>query len=132
MLESHPCSTGLRTTSFDTSLRFFYGGSVSLHEKKLGLVLSARPEASSFRHGLRLAEAALQQGVDVYLYCIDDAVHGIADPELQALKARGLKLYACAYGAHRRNIPLSDQATFAGLTVVSDLVAGTDRFLSFN
>ena len=103
-----------------------------LRGKKLGLLLSTRPEASSFRHGLRLAEAALQLGVDVYLYCIDDAVLGVADPELQTLKARGLKLYACAYGAHRRNIPLSDQAAFAGLTVVSDLVAGTDRFLSFN
>ena len=103
-----------------------------MHGKKLGLLLSARPEAANFRHGLRLAEAALRQGVDVYLYCIDDAVHGLADTELQTLKVRGLKLYPCAYGAHRRNIPLREQAAFAGLTLVSDLVAGTDRFLSFN
>ena len=27
---------------------------------------------------------------------------------------------------------LNDLATFAGLSVVSDLMAGTDRFLSFN
>jgi hypothetical protein len=102
------------------------------HGKKLGLLLSTRPEAESFQHGLRLAEAALNKGVDVYLYCIDDAVHGVGHPALQALKARGLKLYACAYGAHRRNLPITDQAAFAGLTVVSDLMAGTDRFLSFN
>ncbi len=105
---------------------------MSVAGKKLGLLLSARPETPSFQQGLRLAEAALGRGVDVYLYCVDEAVWGVGCPELQALKSRGLKLYACAYGAHRRNIPLSDHAVFAGLTVVSDLAAATDRFLSFN
>ena len=100
--------------------------------KKLGLLLSTRPEHPNFQRGLRLAEAALSQGVLVYLYCIDDAVWGVGDRQLQALKSRGLNLYACAYGVQQRNIPLSDRATFAGLGVVSDLMAGTDRFLSFN
>jgi sulfur relay (sulfurtransferase) complex TusBCD TusD component (DsrE family) len=103
-----------------------------LNGKKLGLLLSTRPETESFNHGLKVAEAALKLGVDVYLYCIDDAVWGVGDSRLQALKAQGLKLYACAYGANRRGIPLSDLAAFAGLTVVSDLMASTDRFLSFN
>ena len=100
--------------------------------KKLGLLLSIAPEHPGFRHGVRLAETALSRGTDVYLYCIDDAVRGLEDPRLQALKERGLKLYACAYGAQRRNIPVSDKAVFAGLSVVSDLIAGTDRFVSFN
>ena len=86
----------------------------------------------NFRHGLRLAEAALESQVAVYLYCIDDAVWGVSDPQLQALKARGLHLFACAYGARRRHLPLTGEATFAGLTMVSDLIGGTDRFVSFN
>ena len=98
----------------------------------MGLLLSSKPDSPKFQQGLQLAETALAEGVDVYLYCIDDAVNGVANEKLQTLKERGLKLFACAYGAHRRNFPLSDQATFAGLTVVSDLIAGTDRFLSFN
>lgn len=105
---------------------------MNLRGKKLGVLLSTRPEQPAFGHGVRLAEAALAQGVDVYLYCIDDAVLGVGDVRLQALKAKGLKLYACAYGAQRRNLPRSDLAAFAGLTVVSDLMAGTDRFVSFN
>ena len=105
---------------------------MSLREKKLGVLLSTRPETVNFRHGVRLAEAALNAQVMVYLYCIDEAVWGVGDPQLQTLKARGLHLFACAYGARRRNLPLSDQATFAGLTVVSDLIGGTDRFVSFN
>lgn len=70
--------------------------------------------------------------MDTYLYCLDDAVVGVSDPDLQALRQRGLKLYACAYGAHQRGLPIDDQAAYAGLTVVSDLISSTDRFVSFN
>lgn len=99
--------------------------------KKLGVLLSGCPQQPPFLHGVRLAAAALDLGTDVYLYCIDEAVKGIGHPELQSLRARGLKLYGCAYGAHHHGVPVDDRATFAGLTVVSDLVAGTDRFISF-
>jgi sulfur relay (sulfurtransferase) complex TusBCD TusD component (DsrE family) len=103
-----------------------------LRGKRLGVLLSIAPEHPNFTHGLRLAEAALTRGLEVYLYCIDDAVSGVASPELQELKARGLKLYACAYAAQRRQIPVSEEAVFSGLSVVSDLMASTDRFVSFN
>lgn len=74
----------------------------------------------------------MEAGCDVYAYCIDEAVPGVSRADVQALKSRGLKLYACAYGAHRHGVPINDLAAFAGLTVVSDLIAGTDRFISFN
>ncbi|MGP8199510.1 MAG: DsrE family protein [Limisphaerales bacterium] len=105
---------------------------MSLCGKKLGVLLSTHPDQPGFKHGLCLAEAALNEEVDVYLYCVDDAVHGISRPQLQALAARGLKLYACAYAAQRRGLPVNDKAVFAGLAVVSDLIAATDRFVSFN
>jgi sulfur relay (sulfurtransferase) complex TusBCD TusD component (DsrE family) len=100
--------------------------------KKLGLLLSTRPEAPGFQHGLKLAAAALDQGVEVYLYCLDEAVHGLAHPQLLALQQRGLKLFACAYAARRRHLPLTGAATFAGLTVLDELIHHTDRFISFN
>jgi sulfur relay (sulfurtransferase) complex TusBCD TusD component (DsrE family) len=100
--------------------------------RKLGILISAGPTTPAFRHGVRFASAAVDSGCDVFLYCIDDAVAGVRDPELQALPARGVRFYACAYGAHQRGLPVDDSATFAGLTVVSDLVASTDRFVSFN
>jgi hypothetical protein len=105
---------------------------VELRGKKLGVLISCKPDQPGFRHGLRTAAAAMKRGVSVYLYCIDEAVQGVADPELQALKANGLNLYACAYGAHKRNLALTEHATFAGLTVVNDIIAGTDKFVSFN
>lgn len=105
---------------------------MSHRHRTLGILLSTRPGHTSFRHGVRLAEAALDRNVDVSLYCVDDAVLGVADPKLQGLRERGLRLYACAYGARRRGLPLTDQAVYAGLTVVSDLIGATDRFVSFN
>jgi len=105
---------------------------MELRGKKLGILVSCRPEQPGFRHGLRLAESAMRTGVNVYLYCIDEAVHGVGNAELQALKQKGLSLYACAYGAQRRGLPMSSDATFAGLTVVNDIIASTDRFVSFN
>jgi sulfur relay (sulfurtransferase) complex TusBCD TusD component (DsrE family) len=105
---------------------------MSLHGKKLGILISVGPDHPNFSHGVRLAEEALQQGVRVYLYCIDEAVRGVTADGLQALKSRGLNLFACAYAAQRRGIPTGDTAAFAGLGVVSDLMAATDRFVSFN
>jgi len=105
---------------------------MSLRGKKLGLLFSLRPERPNFQRGLCLAEAAMALGVEVYMYCIDEAVHGVADSRLQTLKARGLKLYACAYGAQRRGLPHNDQAVYAGLTMVSEIMAATDRFISLN
>jgi len=105
---------------------------MSFDGKKLGILISAPPEAPAFLHGVRFAATALEAGCSVYLYCIDTAVKGIAHTELQALRERGLKFYACAYGAHHHGVPVDDRAIFAGLTVVSDLIASTDRFVSFN
>ena len=81
-------------------------------------------------------KAALKEhcprGVDVYLYLIDDAVTAVEDARVQALAARGLKLFVCAYGCQKRRQPLSDLATNCGLVVLTDIINGTDRFLSLN
>ncbi len=107
-------------------------GAMSLRGKKLGLLLSTAPEQPGFQHGLLLAKAALEEGVEVYLYCIDEAVRGAEEPRLMSLAARGLKLYVCAYGAQRRGMEPSPNATSAGLALLSDVMCATDRFVSFN
>src|ERR1041384_7569000 len=102
-----------------------------LAPKKLGVLISVPPDHPNFTHGLRLAGTALAQGMDVYLYCIDEAVRGLADPRLNQLKTDGLKLFACAYGAQRRHVPMSEPATFSGLGLLNDVIASADRFVSF-
>jgi sulfur relay (sulfurtransferase) complex TusBCD TusD component (DsrE family) len=105
---------------------------MSLRGKKLGLLLSTPLNQPGFQHCLRLAETALEEGATVYLYCIDEAVRGVDEPHLQSLAARGLKLYVCAYGAQRRGMERNPSAIYAGLALLSDLMAATDRFVSFN
>jgi hypothetical protein len=103
-----------------------------LKKKKLGVLISALPGQPGFVHGLRLAQTAINRGVDVYIYCVDQAVQGLDDPAIVSLKNHGAKLYACAYGAQKLNIALTDKAAFAGLTVISDIMANTYRFVCFN
>lgn len=105
---------------------------VDVRGRRLGLLVSCGPDRPGFHHGLALAEAALRRGVDTYLYCLDDGVAGVRDPRLQSLRDAGLKLYACAYGAQQRGLPVDAHATYVGLTVLSDLYASTDRMVSFN
>jgi hypothetical protein len=99
--------------------------------KKFGVLLTTPPEHPNFRPAVALMHAALDAGVRVYLYCVDEGVRAAATPEIQALKSRNASLFACAYGAGRRNIPLDDTAAWSGLTVVADVVGSTDRFVSF-
>lgn len=105
---------------------------MDLRGKKLGILIAGAPGSPGFRHGVGVANTAFSKGVDLYLYLIDAAVKGVDAPEVQDLKGRGAKLYACAYGANKHNYTMSDKAVFAGLTIVSDMIANTDRFLSFN
>jgi hypothetical protein len=105
---------------------------MNLEGKKLGILVTTKPESASFNHALNLSEAALARGLQVYFYCLDQSVEGLSDARLQKLKNSGLKLFACALGAHKRKIPLSDQATFGGLGVMSDVITCTDRFVTFS
>ena len=105
---------------------------MDLKGKKLGLLLSAGPDQPNFGRAIQLAEAALNGGVQVYFYCLDDAVAGLADQRLRVIKDRGVNLFACAYGAQKRNLTGGTLATFAGLATVNDLILNTDRFVSFN
>ncbi|SVC23732.1 uncharacterized protein METZ01_LOCUS276586 [marine metagenome] len=95
-------------------------------------MVSVAPDEPGFDQALGQAEEGLAKGEKVYLYCIDDAVPGLSDPRLAKLRADGLNLFGCAYSMRQRKLPLDDSAVFSGLSVLSDIMADTDRFESFN
>ena len=99
--------------------------------KKLGVLLTTPPGHANFRPAVGLMCAAMQAGVRVYLYCIDEGVRCISTPEMQGLKDKGASLFGCAYGAGNRALSLDEAAAWSGLTVVADVVGSTDRFVSF-
>jgi len=103
-----------------------------LTKKKLGLMLSTSAAHPNLDTALGLGHAALSRGAEVYLYLIDDGVDAVEDPRVQDLKSRGARLFVCAYGCQKRRRALSDKATNCGLVVLTDIINGTDRFLSLN
>ena len=52
--------------------------------RKLGILLSVSPPHPNFHHALQLATAGLNAQYEVYIYCLDDAVHGLADERASA------------------------------------------------
>ncbi len=100
--------------------------------KSLGILLSTGPENKNIFTVVSLAQEAVHQEIDTYLYLIDDGVLTLNHPQMDALKKEGVEIFVCAYGAHRRGLPLNETATFAGLVALSDLILGCDRFITFN
>jgi sulfur relay (sulfurtransferase) complex TusBCD TusD component (DsrE family) len=109
-------------------------GNVSMNKnkKKLGVLLSTGPPNPNLKTAIRLTETALAEGLDVFLYLDDDGLFALNDPHFVGLSQQGAKLFACAYGAQRRGIPISEKANFCGLVVFSDLIKGCDRFVALN
>lgn len=105
---------------------------MDLAGRKLGLMLSTDPAHPNLQTALGLADAALARGAEVYLYLIDDGVAAVEDARVQVLAERGARLFVCAYGCQKRRLPLSERATNCGLVVLTDIIAGTDRFLALN
>jgi sulfur relay (sulfurtransferase) complex TusBCD TusD component (DsrE family) len=105
---------------------------MELTKRKLGLMVSTAPGHPNLDTAVGLGRAALARGAEVYLYLIDDGVEGVEDPRVQSLADQGARLFVCAYGCQKRRIPLSERATNCGLVVLTDVINGTDRFLSFN
>ena len=108
------------------------GSTTEEPRRKLGMLVSVAPGHPNFEHGMNLAAAAMRADVEVYLYCLDDAVLGINDPRLQSMRGAGLRLFGCEFARRQRRMPPDELAIYGGLTMLSDLAAATDRFVSFN
>jgi len=105
---------------------------MALEKRKLGVMLSTRPDHPNLETCLKLSEAALEAGADLYLYLIDDGVTSVDDDRIQDLSRRGAKLFVCAYGCQRRGLPITEKATYCGLVVLTDLINGCERFVALN
>lgn len=100
--------------------------------KKLGLLVAAGPGTPGFHQALQLALVAQAKGVRVFCYFLDEAVSGLEDPRVQQLQSSGARLLACAFGAQKRGITLREDLVFAGLSMLADIAASTDRFVCFS
>ncbi|MCC7517742.1 MAG: DsrE family protein [Verrucomicrobiae bacterium] len=99
---------------------------------KLGLMLASAPDRPELSKVHQLAGDAFARGDAVFLYLIDDGVRCLDRPEMADLRAKGIRIFACAYGAKKRDIAWDpEKAAFSGLTVLVDVITGCDRFRAF-
>jgi sulfur relay (sulfurtransferase) complex TusBCD TusD component (DsrE family) len=104
-----------------------------MKKRSLGILLSTGPGNTNLDTAVGLAGAALKSGAEVYLYLIDEGVLAVDEPRFDSLRASGLKLYACAYGAQQHGVPRKEEkAIYCGLVVLSNIVSVCDRFIALN
>jgi sulfur relay (sulfurtransferase) complex TusBCD TusD component (DsrE family) len=118
---------------YSAKLRVPTSCELKMKKRALGILLSTGPDNPNLTTAIGLSHAALKEGIDVYLYLIDEGVLTVDDPRFQPLRDSGLKLFACAYGAQRLGVPRKDdKATYCGLVVLSNIVSTCDRFIPLN
>ena len=106
-------------------------GSEQISNQTFGILLGVDPNSSTFRYGIGLAETAQQEGIQVFLYLLDDSVRAADSRELHKLVQCGVKISGCAYAAQRRNLSLSDHIVWGGLKMLNDIILHSNRFIGF-
>lgn len=103
-------------------------------QRRLGLLLSTPPSHPSVDTVLHITDAALRQGIDVYLYLIDEGVKSLIDTRYTDVVHAGAKMSVCAYGCQQHGVSTKDvnpEISLSGLVVLSGIIDGCDRFLAF-
>jgi sulfur relay (sulfurtransferase) complex TusBCD TusD component (DsrE family) len=102
--------------------------------RKLGLLLSTPPSHPSVETVVQLSQSALRNGIDVYLYLIDEGVKTVVDQRYLGLIDAGVKMSVCAYGCQQHGVlttNVDSRVSLSGLVVLSGIIDGCDRFLAF-
>ena len=102
--------------------------------RKLGLLLSTAPSDRTIDTVVQLAQAAVRQGIEVYLYLIDEGVKGFNDIRFSRLLDGGVKMSVCAYGCQQHGVStqqVDPRVSLSGLVVLSSIIDACDRFLAF-
>ena len=107
---------------------------MALIDGSLALLLSTPVEHANLDTMLGLSRAALDAGLVVHVYLIDAGVTALTEPRVRELNARGVRLYACAYGCRKHRVALDDpeNVTYCGLVTLAELIRRTDRFVALN
>lgn len=102
--------------------------------RRLALIVSTRPERGDLVRAVALAKAACEQGVDVGMFFMDEAVSGLPAlrEELQELIELGCDLCACASSALARGLREEDVGMLLGSQDDhAALVSRADRVVAF-
>lgn len=107
------------------------GGPAHNNHMKIGILLSTHPDKKDGLRVRHLADTAMASGDEIYLYLLDEGARFLKEDWVHTLVERGATVYTCAYAAQNRRLPDPGKTTFCGLVVLTQVIEGCDRFLSF-
>ncbi len=100
-------------------------------QKKLGLFLTTSPESANTNTVIRLAEAALEKGVDVRIFLSCDGVLNINHISFLRLTDKGAKICLCQQNLNERFQDEADDVTMGSLYDLSRAAGEVDKLLAF-
>ncbi len=101
-------------------------------KKKLGFMLTTGMESEDAHTVVKLAEAALEEGLEVSIFLMCDGIYHLISEPLNALVDKGAELSLCAHNAEQRKAEKKGTILFGSQYDLANIVAESDRFLAFN
>ena len=99
--------------------------------KSLGILLTTGPEREDSALVGRLAQAALDMGVKVYIFLSADGIYDCFDKRFLSLQDKGASITICEQSARDRGIDVEAPVTKGSLYDFSIIVGEVDRVISF-
>ena len=97
---------------------------------KLGILLTTHPLSPDTRTAVQLAKAALDQGVDVEVFLMMDAVYHVHGNKLDELIAAKVPVTLCAHNAGERGVKEREGFVFGSQYDLARLTAQADRMIT--
>jgi sulfur relay (sulfurtransferase) complex TusBCD TusD component (DsrE family) len=93
-------------------------------------LLTTSPEREDASTAVRLAEAALAQGIEVKIFVMADGVYQLSNPLFLALRDRGAELCMCAHNASERGLSKRPEVISGSQWELAHYVNEADRFVA--
>jgi len=100
---------------------------------KLGILLTTSPEKQDTQTVIKLSEAAIAAGKEVYLFMMCDGVYGSYCKTLTEMVPKGVQISQCHHNAEERHI---EEEKFpmiksASQYIFSGIISDVDRLITF-
>jgi sulfur relay (sulfurtransferase) complex TusBCD TusD component (DsrE family) len=102
-----------------------------MSEKKLGLLLTTSPEHANTRSVIRIAEAALRQGIEVRIFLMCDGVLNVNHVPFLSLLDKGANICLCQQNLNERFLDETNGVTLGGQYDFACSIRVVDRVLAF-
>jgi sulfur relay (sulfurtransferase) complex TusBCD TusD component (DsrE family) len=103
-----------------------------MKKKKLGILLTTSPEHANTHSVIKLAEAALEQGIDVRIFLMCDGVLNVNHPPFFSLLDKGADICLCEQNLNERYQDETNGVRLGGLYDFACNVRDVDRVITFS